>query len=273
MEDAHYNACKEPGTQCNHTFVWDNFGFDGPILTRDFGFDIPDQNGANGGSLGWKVPTGQKLVLTVAGVHGTANATGALVEFTWWALTQGSWAIAVNGHPAHNVAWPYGAESTFKSETLAVPVPVSELVEGSNTVSFSSSDSGQGGVSIANIDIILVGAAGPPANTPTPGSSPTATAQPTNTAVPTSTPTSVPTDTPAPTSSPTPSPTDTPAPTSTPTPSPTDTPAPTSTPTPSPTDTPAPTSTPTPESTCAVAVVVNGQLQSVTRPPEFCTDQ
>src|SRR5260370_40190771 len=34
MEDVHYNAGKY-SNQGNHTFAWDNFGFDAPILARD----------------------------------------------------------------------------------------------------------------------------------------------------------------------------------------------------------------------------------------------
>src|SRR5437868_14631629 len=60
MEEAHYNADKEPGTQGNHTFAWDNFGFDGPILPRDLGFDVLDatRDGSSGGSLGYLSPPG-----------------------------------------------------------------------------------------------------------------------------------------------------------------------------------------------------------------------
>jgi hypothetical protein len=230
MEDAHYNACKDPGTQCNHTFAWDNFGFDGPVLQRDLGFDIPDQNGASGGSLGWKVPTGQKLTLQVANVHDVASAQAALFEFTWWALTQATWTISVNGNPPHVVPWQYGNELTFRSETLAVPIPVNELHDGTNSVTMSSTDSGQGGTSIANVDIILAGAGGGGSPVPTPSATPTsvpptaapqatattvpatatATAQPSDT--PTTTPTDVPTFTPMPTDTPVPSDTATPTP-------------------------------------------------------------
>ena len=44
MEDAHYNGNKgvDPVQQGTHTFSWDNFGFDGPVLPRDVTFDAPD---------------------------------------------------------------------------------------------------------------------------------------------------------------------------------------------------------------------------------------
>jgi hypothetical protein len=222
MEDAHYNACKDPGTQCNHTFAWDNFGFDGPVLQRDLGFDIPDQNGASGGSLGWKVPTGQKLTLQVQNVHDVASAQAALFEFTWWALTQATWTIAVNGNPPHVVPWQYGNELTFRSETLAVPIPVNELHDGTNSVTMSSTDSGQGGTSIANIDIILAGAGGGGSPVPTPSMTPTSvppTAAPQVTATATVVPTDVPTATAQPSDTPTTTPTS--VDTATPTPMPT----------------------------------------------------
>ena len=43
IEDAHYNANKF-GCHCQaqHTFTWDNVGFDGPVVARDLAFDAND---------------------------------------------------------------------------------------------------------------------------------------------------------------------------------------------------------------------------------------
>jgi hypothetical protein len=122
----------------------------------------------------------------------------------------------------------------------------------------------------------------PPTSTPTrtatPTPTPVPTSTPTSTTVPTSTPTSTPTLVPTstPTSTPTLVPTSTPTtiPTSVPTSTPTSTatPAPTSTATPTSTPTIQPTDTPTPVP-CAVVVMLNGVLTTVTRPVDFCTDQ
>jgi len=259
MEDVHYNACKDPGTQCTHTFAWDNFGFDGPVLARDLGFDVLDATGDNntGGSLGWLMPAGGSKTITVSGVHDTANAAAALFEFTWYPHGTASVIVKANGNAPIVTQWPYGNTPASKSFTLAVPIPLSQIHDGTNSFVVSSSDTGFGGASIANVDLILAGA-GSPGNTPT--NTPVATPTPSDT--PTAVPTDTPTDTPTLVATDTPVPTDTPV--ATPTPVATDTP------TPIPTNTPTPTNTPV---ACAVAVIVNGKPTTVTRPLDFCTDQ
>lgn len=244
MEDIHYNANKEPGTQGNHTFAWDNFGFDGPVLARDLGFDVPDanQNFTGSSSIGYFVAATSGLTLPINGVHNSAGAAAALLEFTWWPHTAATMTVSLNGNPPHAVPWPYGSAATFKSQTLAIPIPLSEIHDGTNTVSFSSTDVAQGGVSIANIDLILAGAGAGgtggdgvsgSVNTPTPTRTPTATATSTLRAA-TSTPTATSTPRQRATSTPTATPTQRRA-TATPTRTPTSRPATaTSTPTPRP---------------------------------------
>ena len=164
MEDAHYNASKFDD-QANHTFAWANFGFDGPLLPRDLGFDLLDANdgGTSGGNIGYLAAAGGAYSFQLNNVHDVENATGALLEFTWWAHTRASVTVRVNGNPPHTVQWPYGDAALYRSQTLAIPVPLSELVDGSNSFSISSTDSAMGGVSIANVDLILVAAGGLPA--------------------------------------------------------------------------------------------------------------
>lgn len=247
IEDIHYNANKF-GNQGTHTFVWDNFGFDGPVLARDLGFDVLDatHSGTSGGSLGYTVPAGGSLTLQIPNVHGVENAAAALLEFNWWVHDHDSVTYSVNGHPSHTQAWPYVNSPTFVSQTIALPVPLSEVVNGTNTVRLTSTDSQLGGVSVANIDLILAGAGGiPGGGTPVPTSTPVPA-----TDTPTSTPTAQPTDTP------------------TPTPTATATPVPTGTATPSPTS----TTTPVPD-VCQVQVLLNGVQKLVTKPLAFCTDQ
>jgi hypothetical protein len=163
MEEAHYNANKEPGTQGDHTFAWDNFGFDGPVLPRDLGFDVLDpQQAGRSSSLGSLVPAGKPLTIQVPNVHGVENASSALLEFTWYPREKDSITYSVNGNAPHTVAWPYGDTDLYKSQTLAVPVPLTELVDGANQVQFTSTATSLGGVSLANFDLILVGAGGLP---------------------------------------------------------------------------------------------------------------
>jgi hypothetical protein len=174
MEEAHYNACKEPGTQCDHTFAWDNFGFDGPILPRDLGFDVPDaQQAGRSSSLGYLIPAGKPLNIQIDKVHDLENASGALLEFTWYPREKDSITFTVNGNAPHTVQWPYGNSSDlYKSQTLAVDVPLAELTNGSNQVQLTSSAKALGGISVGNFDLILVGAGGLPNGAPAPAVQP-----------------------------------------------------------------------------------------------------
>jgi hypothetical protein len=209
IEDVHYNANKFD-TQGTHTFFWDNVGFDGPVLPRDLGFDILDatHSGTSGGNLGYVAPNSGNLQLQFQNVHGMANASAALLEFNWWPWDTEAVTYSFNGHTAHTAPWPYpSGPYTFTSQTIALPVPVNELVDGTNTLALHVSSVP---VSIANLDLILVGAGGggsPPATptraatntptrTPTPAASATATRTPTRTSTPASTVTATPTRTP-----------------------------------------------------------------------------
>jgi hypothetical protein len=194
MEDVHYNANKF-NTQQTDTFSWDNLGFDGPVLPRDLAFDVLDnaapgvaaQNGLPTANLGYNIQGSdlgsRPLGLTVANVSHLANASAALVLLNYWPTSPQSLTYSVNGHAAHQFAWPFGSQPTYVSQTVAMPVPLSELQSGSNGIQINTSD--HGGVDVANVGLVLVGAGGPPggatpapsttaapAPTPTPGPSP-----------------------------------------------------------------------------------------------------
>jgi hypothetical protein len=176
MEDVHYNGAKFNSQQTN-TFTWGNLAFDGPVEPRDLAYDVLD-NSAGGGSalnglpmtnLGYRVPGGGSLNLTVPNVNGVANATGALVTLTYWPLNAQTLTLSVNGNTPIQFPWPYANDTnsivgpTWVSQSVALPVPLSEVRDGTNTITVSTSDGS--GVATANYDLILQGAGGvvPPA--------------------------------------------------------------------------------------------------------------
>jgi len=168
LEDVHYNGDKFNSQQTN-TFTWDNVGFDGPVLARDLGFDVLDntdpggtaQNGLPMNNLGYLIPAGQgqSLSLAVPNVHGTAGAVGALLELTYWPEAAQQLTYSVNGNAPHVFAWPFANTPTYVSQTVAMPVPLAEVHDGTNTVTISTSDTANG-VTTANYDLILAGAGG-----------------------------------------------------------------------------------------------------------------
>ena len=187
MEDVHYNADKFspfPGgdgggyDQALNSFEWDNFGFDGPVLPRDAAYDVPDnttpgptQTSGYGSTdtgyptknLGYIVPEwpGTKT-FTFHGVT-TANATGGLVTFTWDPWDQSpAMQVSVNGHQPIEISDPGVSRASDPFRTEAISIPLSDVVNGTNTLTFSDPKlTADGyGETIANIDLIVQGAGG-----------------------------------------------------------------------------------------------------------------
>lgn len=166
LEDAHYNGNKF-NTQGTHAFHWDNVGFDGPVLARDLAFDAPDNNApdnniAGGGAVGidasYDVPPNGSFNLTVPGVTGVANAAGALLTFNFYSESVIPLNVSVNGHNV-SIAWPYPDQVTYSPRTIAIPVPLADIVTGNNTVTFSAGNYLE---QVANVDLIMQGAGGRP---------------------------------------------------------------------------------------------------------------
>src|SRR5205085_2464106 len=89
-----------------------------------------------------------------------------------------SFQYRLNGQGWHTQAWPYPDSGTFAWRTLALPLPLSEVVAGSNRLELQSSEhTWASGTVVANVDLLLVGAGGlpgggtvpPPSTVQTPG--------------------------------------------------------------------------------------------------------
>jgi hypothetical protein len=170
IEDVHYNGDKDGIDQGTHTFTWDNVGFDGPVLPRDLAFDVLDRlepmTGGYAGllNLGWGVfPTdAQPLQLTAHGIYNISAASGALLTFNYYAENPVTLSYRVNNGTWQDKPWPFGpcyTQSAFVlcgTKTLAVPVPLADVLAGDNLIQFKSSDATE----ISNVDLILVGAGG-----------------------------------------------------------------------------------------------------------------
>lgn len=162
IEDAHYNGDKF-NNQRVHTFGWSDVGFDGPTLTRDLTFDVPDNTVADNSTqagpsvpatdLGYWVGPGAAISLTVPGItaQNIAAAAGGLLTFDYTdaASTPMTLTVLVNGHP---VTVPASAL------TMGAPVPLADVVAGNNTVTF---DGAGNGFNVMNVDLVMQGAGGP----------------------------------------------------------------------------------------------------------------
>lgn len=167
LNDAHYNARKavEPcgcGTQWNHTFVWDNLGFDGPKTYRDLGFDVADANvsgqttssGDATRRVGYLVGNGP-LTLTIHGVRRDQTPTGALFVMNTYSFAATVPSISINGNPYIDTAWP-SPWQTYGWGSIAIPIPLDQVHDGTNTVTLKST---HGSTTVSNMSIILVAGA------------------------------------------------------------------------------------------------------------------
>jgi hypothetical protein len=166
LSDAHYNARKadvcECGDQWDHTFAWDNLGFDGPKTYRDLSFDVKDantggpvsQDGRPTSNLGYFVGT-TPTTLSTASVFRNQTPTGALVTFNAFSSSLVVPSVSINGGPWIDTPWPFDGNGYFW-RTIAIPVPVNQVRDGVNQIQFKTS--GDGTV-VANINVILVAGA------------------------------------------------------------------------------------------------------------------
>ena len=153
LEDVHYNACKDGFgiPQCNHTFAWDNVGFDGPTPYRDLTFDVQD---ASPTSLAYQVEAAATSV-TAPGVYWLQTPTKVFVTMNWFPYEAAVPSVRVNGGAWHDTPWPFDAE-TFAWRTLAIPIDFADVRPGDNTIEFKFS--GSSGTIVSNIDLILIAA-------------------------------------------------------------------------------------------------------------------
>lgn len=161
LEDVHYNASKDgyPVHQSVHTFAWDNLGFDGPKTYRDAATDIPDSNtAANGGlqNLGYVI-TATPQTFTLPGPTWSQTPTGAWVTLNWDGDDQVVPTVSVNGGPSHTVPWPFDP-TAFNVRSIPIPIPPSELHNGTNTVAISYTGA-RGRTTVFDVDLIAVAAA------------------------------------------------------------------------------------------------------------------
>jgi len=161
LEDFHYNADKgDPPSQREHTFVWDNVAFDGPFTFRDFSFDALDNTapGENGSvNLGKLSNANQTASWNVLGMPANPQATAVRVLFNFNTNAPNPTVlnVTVNGH-AHPTPWPYPPNTLAGWYTLAVTIPITDLVAGTNVVQLGSD---QPMVS-SNVNIVLVNVPG-----------------------------------------------------------------------------------------------------------------
>jgi hypothetical protein len=158
LQDVHYNA-DEGGapSQRQHTFVWDNVAFDGPFTYRDFSYDALDVNQLNAATsainLGKVSSANQTASWNVLNLPAKPQASTVRVSFNFTAEfnpVPRVLNVVVNGH-THQTPWPYPDTLTNTWRTIAVTIPITDLVPGTNVVQLGSDQP----MVTSNVNIVL----------------------------------------------------------------------------------------------------------------------
>jgi len=188
LEDEHYNGSKfcatGGGCQQHNTYAWSDLAFSGPVEPRDLGFDVVDNSAVGPRSRMGDDPTGlpttnlgypelysHPVVVSTRADNSPTAADIAKAKGSLLTLCTSGYALATTLHYAVN-----GRLNTFNTATtrtrtlsgkatpaacLVVPVPLSEVKPGKNTISLYELITGlDNTVDFSNISLILQGAGG-----------------------------------------------------------------------------------------------------------------
>ena len=157
FQHTHYNARKspvgsnQPGTTPSQTYRWDNIGFDGPVINALRGYDVPlNVRVADGASaFGYPLPAS----MSVSNVDLT-GATKAYLNFNVFPTLD--IAYSLNGNAWHTVKDPMGVTGNWRIRSLSIPVPLSELHSGVNSISIKNAGTVTKDLdNISNVDISI----------------------------------------------------------------------------------------------------------------------
>ena len=159
FQHTHYNAAKSPvgsnakGTTPSQTFRWDNIGFDGPVITPLRGYDVALPVRVQDGASSFGTPITPAATVSVSNVDLT-GATKAFLNFNVFPTLD--IAYSINGNPWHTVKDPMGAPNNWRIRSLSIPVLLSELRPGVNTISIKSAGTATRDLdTISNVDLSI----------------------------------------------------------------------------------------------------------------------
>jgi hypothetical protein len=165
FQHSHYNGPKA-GASSSQTYRWDNIGFDGPIHTLPRGYDVPNNteifknsDGSPGAAhFGYDLVTVGAVAHTVSvNVDGVdlSNATGASLNFNFQTRGGRTLNYRINGHDWHSFTTPAELGSAYLLRSFSLPVNVSELTTGQNTIEMNMADAPAEPEAVANMDITV----------------------------------------------------------------------------------------------------------------------
>jgi hypothetical protein len=155
FQHAQYNAAKFNSTN-TMTYHWHAIGFDGPVLPTDRGYEVPDalQNRSDGTyNLGYQTPTG---AFSFSNVNLANVKTAYLTYDVFWFASNRAMTATINGVDRTAPDPNADGANSYAWRNMMQPVALSDLHNGSNTVSFKPTNCSDQCPTIANVDLELV---------------------------------------------------------------------------------------------------------------------
>ncbi|MDX2055803.1 MAG: hypothetical protein SFV15_25595 [Polyangiaceae bacterium] len=140
----------------SQTYRWDNLGFDGPTYPTPRAYDVPDNDLVESGGLrlGWLLGASDEKSFTIPGVN-LSNALAASLNLTAMIAAGNRIEHRWNGGTWQSFVVPRraGLIQDERIRSFSLPVPLSDLVAGSNKVDIRLPD-GEGVLpGIGNLDL------------------------------------------------------------------------------------------------------------------------
>jgi hypothetical protein len=185
FEHAQYNAAKFNSTN-TMTYHWHAIGFDGPVIAPDRGYEVPDALTPGPGgtvNLGYEVPT---PTFQLPNVDLTNIASAYLTYNAYFFMAPKSMTATINGvnRTAADPNPDAASSGGYQWRYMMQPVALSDLRQGTNTVSFRTACGSDQCPTIADVDLELVPNAGAPSPPPPPPPTTTTTMPMPTTTVP-----------------------------------------------------------------------------------------
>jgi len=159
FQHTHYNARKspagsnQPGTTPSQTYRWDNIGFDGPVINALRGYDVPLPVKVADGASASAIQITPPASMSVSNVDLT-GATKAYLNFNVFPTLD--IAYSLNGNAWHTVKDPMGNPGNWRIRSMSIPVSLSELHPGVNSISIKSAGTATPDLdSISNVDLSI----------------------------------------------------------------------------------------------------------------------
>lgn len=150
LQHSAYNAAKDEGTP-SQTYRWDNVGFDGPILPRVRGYEVPDNTEDDGQTYGWRID-GSGRTFTIADVD-PSDMGSAVFNVSMWPLDgEPTIEFRLNGG-SWNTFVPPDDPGGYQLHSYAIPFDIAQVQTGDNTLEVRSTGPE---IPVGNLDVTLI---------------------------------------------------------------------------------------------------------------------